>query len=96
MLKQAKKALTPALCSLGLLFGIPWDRLISRLGRDALIEQMKVLFRQPVQGITAADEKLDILFMPYIGCFQGNNMIQVTLGRILQERGHRVMEFELR
>ncbi len=90
MLRQIKKQLAPALSLTLNRLGVSWPVLIKKLGTDVTVKQVKELFKQPLTKAGKAQTSLDILFMPYLGCFLGNNLIQLTLGRVLQERGHRV------
>lgn len=80
----------PTICKLATTLGTPWDKLVNRFPREAMLAQTQILFDQPFPMDEQTDKPLDILFMPYIGCFLGNNMIQATLGKVLQARGHRV------
>lgn len=80
----------PSLSKVAANFGVDWLTLGQKFRREAIIGQMSIMFKQNFPEIEKAEKPLDIIFLAYLGCFQGNNAIQATLGKILKEKGHKV------
>ncbi|MCP9236780.1 hypothetical protein [Lewinella sp. JB7] len=70
--------------------GVNWDKISARFRREAILSQVGRMFKEDLVGLGKANSPLDIVFVPYLGCFLGNNIVQITLGKILQARGHNV------
>lgn len=83
-------SLFPKLIKIGAKIGIPWEVLAKRYQRETILSQLDIMFSSNFPKMESSEKKLDIIFLAYLGCFQGNNIIQVTLGKILKEKGHRV------
>lgn len=76
---------------IGLKINLPLPFLLKYFRRETIIGQIRVLFKKKKFPIIEKTHKpLDIVFLAYLGAFQGNNTIQITLAKVLQERGHKV------
>lgn len=81
-------AIVPFLARVGRFFGISWETLGDKLGREVLIAQTRSQW--PTRVIEPAEEPLDVVFLTMMGGNQALVSTEVVLGRILQARGHRV------
>ena len=86
---RLRLAIVPFLARIGRLFGISWETLGRKLGREVLIEQVRHL--KHGQVLEPADRKLDVVFLSMLGGGQHSSItIQVLLASALEARGHRV------
>lgn len=66
------------------------EYIINKLGREAILVQLKNLQGKKIEGIEKTKQPLEIIFVPYMASFLGNNMVQLLLAKILQEMGHNI------
>ncbi len=79
------------LARLGLKLGVSPVIIVKYFRRETIIAQLNFLFfNKKFPVIEKTKKPLDIIFLSYLGAFQGNNIIQVTIAKVLKERGHRI------
>jgi len=88
--QELRLSLLPIFTKIAAKFGVPWHTLGRKFQREAIIGQIEIMFNKEFPVIEQASKTLDIIFLAYLGCFQGNNIIQITLAKLLKERGHRI------
>ncbi|MEO8400131.1 MAG: hypothetical protein ABI550_10030 [Ignavibacteriaceae bacterium] len=90
MIRKLKLFLTPVAARILFRIGKSPEYIINKLGREATLVQIKNLFNKSENDIEKVKRPLDIIFMPYMASFLGNNMVQVLLAKVLKEMGHNI------
>lgn len=85
---RLRLAIVPFLARLGRLFGISWEKLGDKLGREVLIAQLQTIEHGEV--ILRAGKPLDVVFLTMLGGHTHNVSVDVVLALALEARGHRV------
>ena len=81
-------ALVPKVARLGRCFGISWETLGTKLGRETLIAQMKA--HRKVRVVDPATKSLDVVFVTIMAGNEGISSVELLLSRALRARGHKV------
>lgn len=86
---QIKLLLVPMLARLLRLFGVSWQTLGEKYGREVMLAQAGDITRDTESNEHAA-EILDIVILTMIGGHVYNSALEIVLGLALKARGHRV------
>lgn len=90
MKRKLKSVFGPITARLMFIVGKSPEYVFKKLGREATLVQVKKLFNKKILNIEKTKKPLDIIFMPYMASFLGNNLVQMLLAKILKDRGHNV------
>ena len=81
----------PILAKIGRAFGMSWNSLGDRLGREVILAQApSIIADSSNKSLPQSDKPLDIVCLTMIGGHGYNTSVDIVLGLALKARGHKV------